>query len=132
MSVYSKNIFDAHLDKPPKYTFPESPKHAIDDVNDLRPCVSEILIHHHGNQSAIVLEGKNLWFCYQISFREHKIKVAASDVSDTSIQFNIAYESPSQKCNKETVALHNFFSSKPAKIEAGVSEKVQCHVFSYY
>ena len=123
--MYSKNIFDAHLDKQPTYTFPESPKHAIGDVNNLRPCVSEILIHHHGNQSAIVLEGKNLWFCHQISFRDHKIKVAASDVSDTSIQFNIAYASTLQTCNEETVTLHNFFSSKPTKIVAKVSEKVQ-------
>ena len=125
VSLYSKNIFDAHLDKPPKYTFPETPKHAIGDVNDLRPCVSEILIHYHGNESAIVLEGENLWFCYQISFRGHKVPVAAADVSDTSIQFkNALYESPSRKCNKETITLHNFFSSKPTKIEARVSEKV--------
>ena len=128
MSVYCKNIFDAHLDKPPKYTFPESPKHAIGDVDDLKPCVNEILIHHHGNQSAIVLEGKNLWFCHQISFREHKMKVAASDISDTSIQFNVAYiksgSEPALKCYKEFVTLYNHFSSKPIKIETNVSEKV--------
>ena len=127
MSVYTKNIFDAYLDKSPKYTFPESPKRAIRNINndDLKPYVSEILIHHHGNQSAIVLEGKNLWFCHQVSFRGHKVKVAASDVSGTSIQFNIAYESTSQKCSEETVTLRNFFSSKPVIIDARVTEKVQ-------
>ena len=123
ISKYTESIFDAYLDKPPKYVFPESPKCALGDVDGLKPSVSEVHIHHHGKQSAIVLEGNNLWFCYQISFRSHIMTVTAADVSNTAIQFNSTHESNSQK-DKEVVALISYFSSKPIKMKPQVNEKV--------
>ena len=124
VSEYTRHIFDAHLDKIPKYVLPETPQLGLGDVSGLKPTVSEVLIHHHGNQIAVALEGNNLWFCYQISFRGHKVPVYASTASNTSIQFNIPYESSPWKDNSKIVTLYSYFSSKPIKNETTVSEKV--------
>ena len=58
----------------------------------LKPCISSVELHSHGNELAIVAEGNNLWFCYQISIGGHTIQTPAHDLSGTSIQFNVQRE----------------------------------------
>ena len=127
MIEYSKGIFECHLDKHPKYLFPETACRALDDVADLKPSVNGILIHHHGSESAIVIEGINLWFCYQVSFRGEKMCVPASDVSGSSIQFNVGTcpsNSELRASDKELVSLESCFKAKHTKFEVEVFEKV--------
>ena len=88
MFEYSQNIFKNHLDKHPKYSFTETIKHALGDLDDLKPSVCEVQIHHHGSESSMVMEGSNLWFCYQVSFRGKRLPISASCISGSSLQFN--------------------------------------------
>ena len=128
MFEYCKSIFERHLDKHPKYSFPETTHHALDDVQDLKPDLCAIQIHHHGNETAIVIEGSNLWFCYAVSFRKLKLPIPASDVSGSSIQFNGVIPSDSElgmSYRKEYVSLDNQFKSKPIRQEVEVFEKVK-------
>ena len=39
-----------------------------------------------------VLEGSNLWFCYQVIVGTHAVKTPARDLSSSSIQFNFQKE----------------------------------------
>ena len=129
MFEYCKSVFEHHLDKLPKYSFPETTQHALDDLPDLKPAVHEIQIHHHGNESAIVIEGSNLWFCYGVSFRTQKLAIPASDVSGSSIQFNGVVPSVSEVMTykKEYVSLDNHFKSpsKPIRQKVDVFERVR-------
>ena len=124
---YSKRVFEGHLDKHPKYSFPETMQQALDDITDLRPSVYNIQIHHHGSESAVVVEGSNLLFCYQVLFRGQKVSIPASDVSRSSIQFNVlAIPSIPQSVSiaKEEVSFSNYFKSKPIWEKVDVLEKV--------
>ena len=127
MLEYCKSVFEHHLDKFPKYSFPETTRHALDDVPDLKPVIDEIQIHHHGNETAIVIEGRNLWFCYGVSFRKQKLPIPAPDVSGSSIQFNgvVPSESEVVTYKKEYVSLDNHFKSKPIQQEVEVFERVR-------
>lgn len=42
------------------------------------------------------MNGKNLWFCYQIQVGPHKKKVLARDTSQRSLQFNYDPENESK------------------------------------
>ena len=131
MVEYGKRLFENHLDRLPKYSFPETAQLALDDVHDLKPALSEIQIHHHGNESAIVVEGSNLWFCYGVSFRKQKLSIPASDVSGSSIQFNevvVPSDSEVKVYKKEYVSLHNHFKAKPIRQEVDVFEKVRIYL----
>ena len=127
MLLYSKSVFQCHLDKFPKYSFPQSTQHALDDVPGLLPDISGIQIHHHGSESAIAIEGSNLWFCYGVSFRGQKLPIPASDVSGSSVQFNevvVATNTEFMTHGEELVSLENHFKSKPLKQKVEVLEKV--------
>ena len=129
MLEYSKYIFEELLDKHPKYLFPETIKYALGDVDDLKPSVCEVQIHHHGNESAIVIEGSNLWFCHQVSFRGQKLPISASGISGSSLQFN-GVDVPKKSemtTKKENVNLVNHFKSKPILQEVEVYERVRLY-----
>ena len=122
---YSKDIFECYLDKHPKYLFPGYKQHAPDDLNNLRPSIEGIQIHHHGNQYAVVVEGKNLWFCYQISFRGQKLPIPASEISGSAIQLiNMSGKIETSSSGREYVTLCNYFKSKPIRQAVEVHEKV--------
>ena len=125
MSKFSDDIFVGYLDKHPEYSIPKSMESVIlGDVEDLKPEIHDIIqIHHHSNQSAIVIEGHNLWFCYQVSFRGHKVLIPASDISGSSISFNVANLKSSNQ-EEERVALGNYFKSKSIQRTVKVHEKV--------
>ena len=122
---YSKDIFESYLDKHPKYVFPESKQHALGDLNNLRPFVEGIQIHHHGNQYAVIVEGSNLWFCYQISFRGQKLPIPASEMSGSAIQLiNMSGKIEVSSSVRESVTLFNYFKSRPIRQDVKVHEKV--------
>ena len=129
MLEYSSSIFENYLDKSPKYSFPDVLRHALGDVDDSKPSICEVQIHHHGNESAVVMEGSNLWFCYQLSFRGLKLSVPASDISGSSIQFNgvkVPTESMAAlSSGKEVVNLFSHFKSKAVRQEVEVHERVR-------
>ena len=129
MVLYSKSVFQCHLDRFPKYSFPQSTQYALGDVPGLLPDISGIQIHHHDRESAIVIEGSNLWFCYGVSFRGQKLPIPASDISGSSIQFNevnIATNHVTEFVThgEELVSLENHFKSKPLRQKVEVLEKV--------
>ena len=129
MSKFSDDIFVGYLDKDPKYSIPKCMESVLGDVEDIKPEIHGVQIHHHGNQSAIVIEGGNLWFCYQVSFRGHKVLIPASDITGSSIRFNLArLKESNQELEEESVALHNYFKSRPFRQVVKVHEKVcqQC------
>ena len=129
MEEYSRTIFDSYLDKEPKFLFPPTPKHAPSELQNLIPSVKKVHVHHHGGQTAIVVEGSNLWFCRELSLLGHRQKVPAHDVSGSSIQFNVDSFDKGQKHDhahfKEVVTVYSQFSSKPNKQEADVHKKVR-------
>ena len=86
---YSKAIFDSHLDKELRYSSPPAPKHAPQEIENLSPSVSEVHVHHHGDQTAIAIEGANLWFCREVSLLGHKQSIPPSITSGSSIHINI-------------------------------------------
>ena len=130
MLEYSKQVFVEHLDKHPKYFFPETIKHALGDLNDLKPSACEVHIHHHGNENAMVVEGSNLWFCYQVFFRGQKLPILASDISGSSLQFNRVDVPMKSKVlsGKENVTLVSHFKSKPIPQDVEVHERVRLTV----
>ena len=128
MGEYSRTIFDSYLDKEPKFSFPPAPKHAPSELKHLTPSVQEVHVHHHGGQTAIVVEGSNLWFCRELSVLGHRQKVPAHDVSGSSIQFNVDSFDKGQEHNHahfKEVTVYSQFSSKPNKQEVDVHKKVR-------
>ncbi len=71
-----------------KYAVPWA-KHTLGVVDLLRPSIEAVELRHHGSEKAVTLEGRNLWFCYQISVGSHPVKTPHQDLSGTSIQFNV-------------------------------------------
>ena len=126
MLEYSKSIFEVHLDRNPKYLFPVTVPCALDDIDGLKPSVREVQIHHHSSESAVVVEGSNLWFCYQVSFRGQKMSIPASDLSGSSIHFTVPSNPHSVSMyGKEIISLDNHFKAKPIRQEVEVFEKVR-------
>ena len=135
MFKYHKRVFEGILDKCPKYSFPETLQHALDDLHDLRPSLCEIQIHHHGNESAVVVEGSNLWFCYQVLFRGQKMLIPAKNMSGSSICFNVDMVSCNpQSVVKEDISVDSYFKSKPIRQKVDVVEKVSqsAHILIVY
>ncbi len=120
---YCQKLFHAFLDKAPKYALPPWSKHTPGAVGLLRPSIEAVELQHHGSEKAVALEGRNLWFCYQVSVGGHTVKTPPQDLSGTSIQFNI----PQSKAIatdggivKVTTTSH---FNKPVKHEVPITEK---------
>ena len=124
MAVYSKKLFISFLDKDPKYCIPSAPKYAPGEINDLKPSIDSVELHHLGSETNIVLEGSNLWFCYRVSISAQSVKTTARDISGSSIQFNVQKEnhrSVTEDGNVK-VMLHSYFA-KPVKQEMTANVK---------
>ena len=124
MAVYSKKLFISFLDKDPKYCIPSAPKYAPGEISDLKPSIDSVELHHLGSETNIVLEGSNLWFCYQVSISAQSVKTTARDISGSSIQFNIQKENCQivTEDGKVKVVLHSYFA-KPVKQEMTANVK---------
>ena len=125
MAAYSKKIFIGFLDRDPKYSMPSAPKHAPGEVSDLKPSADSVELRRLGSETAIVLEGSNLWFCYQVIIGIHTVKTLARDRSSSSIQFNVQKENHeiATEDGKVKVVLHSHFA-KPIKQEVPANERL--------
>jgi len=92
----------------------------------LKPFITSVELHSHSNQLAVVAEGSNLWFCYQISIGGHTLQTPAHDLSGTSVQFNIQREESKIKVVEEKVdvVVYSHFSKKPISNVVSVLRKV--------
>ena len=61
-------------------------------MEDLKPSLEAVNICHHGGETAVVLEGKNLWFCYQTTVGGHHQLLPAQKATASSIQFNLPHK----------------------------------------
>ncbi len=122
-SGYCWKLYHGHLEKAPKYKLPPLSKHPPGPVSQLKPSIEGVELRHHGSETAVALEGKNLWFCYQLSVGGHSEKTPPQDLSGTSIQFNIPKgKSSTTDGGSVRVTTHSHFT-KPVKQEVVVSEK---------
>ena len=125
MEEYCQKIFRSYLEKFPEYT-PSPTKQSPVELTMLKPSITAVELHSHSNQLAVVAEGSNLWFCYQISIGGHTIQTPANDLSGTSIQFNIQREESKIEVvdEKIVVVVYNHFSKKPLSNIVPVHRKV--------
>ena len=126
MAEYCQKIFRSFLVKCPEYTPPSRPKQSPVELTMLKPTITSVELHSHSNQLAVVVEGSNLWFCYQISIDSHTIQTPAHDLTGTSIQFNIQREESKIKVVEEKVgvSVYSHFSKKPLSGSVPVFRKV--------
>ena len=125
MLVYNQKIFNAFLEKPPdKYSIAPAPKHLLGEVSMLRPVIQAVELRHHGGETAVTLEGINLWFCYQMSVGGHQVETPPQDFSSSSIQFNIPKEKKriAIENGRVKVILYSHFA-KPIRQELVVNER---------
>ena len=117
------------LKRPSEYNLPTSPKGPLPDVDGLKPTLSSVVLHRHGDELAVTVEGSNLWFfSYQISLHDtKKISIPGDKSNGTSIQYTLNGDQEDKiAVEREVVkvSLHNRFSSKPAKEHVPVHKKV--------
>ena len=126
MAEYCQKIFRSYLEKFPEYTPPSPTKQSPVELTMLKPSITSVELHSHSNQLAVVAEGSNLWFCYQISIGGHTLQTPAHDLSGTSIQFNIQREESKIKVVEEKVgvSVYSHFSKKPLSGSVPVLRKV--------
>ena len=125
MEEYCQKIFRSYLEKFPEYT-PSPTKQSPVELTMLKPSITAVELHSHSNQLAVVAEGSNLWFCYQISIGGHTIQTPAHKLSGTSIQFNVQREESKIKVAEEKVdvVVYSHFSKKPLSNVVSVLRKV--------
>ena len=134
MVEYCQKIFRSFLEKFPEYIPPTLAKQLPTEFTLLKPTVTSVELHSHDNELAVVVEGSNLWFCYQISVGGHTVQTPAHDLSGTSIQFNIQREESKVKVEKEevTAVLYSHFSKKPLSKAVPALQKVILAYASHY
>ena len=125
MAAYSTKVFYGFLDRDPKYSIPSAPKHAPGEISDLKPNADSVELRRLGSETAIVLEGSNLWFCYQVIVGTHAVKTPARDLSSSSIQFNFQKENHKivTEDGKVKVVLHSHFA-KPVKQMVSANDRL--------
>ena len=109
-------VFHGYLEKEPKYSLPSAKKYAPGELPHLKPCLTAVNIHHHGDETAVVLEGKNLWFCLKTTVSDHHQQLSAQETTASSIQFNIPYNAAviTVRDGKVKISLQSNFA-KPFK-----------------
>ena len=130
MTKYSDKVFWGHLEKSPKYSLPPAQKLAPHEVDDLKPAIFKVQMTHHGSETAVTLEGTNLWFCHQVSVRGRTLATPPDEISGTSIQFHVPKASRDQRDVNESsrkVVIYTHFS-KPLKQEPQFEERVSIHM----
>ena len=128
MTFYAQKLFHAFLKTPPEYAPPPSPKGALPELDDLKPTLSSVELHRHGNELAVAVEGSNLWFSYQISLHDtQKISIPGEESNGTSIQYNIHGDQEDKievDSGEVKVFLQTHFSSKVVRQHVLVHKKV--------
>ena len=131
MAAYAKKVFRAFLEKSttrePAYKIPLSPKY-VPELSDLKPSLTSVQLHRHGNELAVVVEGSNLWFSHQIALQGMpRVPIPGSKSSGSEIQFNIKGDDSialeDGKIKEVRVTLHSYFS-KTTKVDVPLHHKV--------
>ena len=135
MDIYCDKVFCGFLDKHPAYQIPTPDGKAVAPMQKMRPLVSSIAIHEHGNELALVLEGANFWFCNRLSICRESIDTPASEISGNSIKLNFDKKSkPSlgllSNEQEILVKVFNHFMKSPSSEKLKVIKKVSCSVIS--
>ena len=119
-----------------KYTPPSLTRNEVPLVKILKPSVTSVGFHHHGDQVAVVLKGNNLWFCQKIQVGSGaSMRMVQSPVPNATqhcVQFNYSpkderdniIQSPKEEVK---VCLHSQFA-KPLQKQC---VKVTCNVSQY-
>ena len=131
MAAYAKKVFRAFLEKSttsePAYKVPLSPKYVPPELSDLKPSLTSVKLHRHGNELAVVVEGSNLWFSYQIALQGMPhVPIPGSKSSGCEIQFNTKGDDSitlDGKMKEVRVTLHSYFS-KTTKVDVPLQHKV--------
>ncbi len=129
MTTYWEKLFRGYLDRAPEYTIP-SPGKAHSAVDNVMPIVTGIILHDHGSELALVLEGQNFWFCYRLSIHGESIDTPASKIAGTSIKLNFNKDSKrslSSVSNEQELSVKVFclFSKAPQQATLNVQKKVR-------
>ena len=134
MGQYQQRLFRGYLDRSPsKYSPPLPSRHPLEQVKILKPSVSKVEFHRHGNNIAVILDGDNLWFCHQVDLGSGKnartIKNPSPDITRCSIMFDYAPQSDHDNLvdsreKSMQVTLHSHFT-KPLRDQ---SVEIVCKV----
>ena len=127
-------LFHGYLDQAPKLSLPSSPAHPPGGMAELKPSVRAVDICHHGNETAVVLEGENLWFCHQVTVGGHHELLPAQKATASSIQFSLSRQdnSISIEDGRVEICLQDHFS-RPIKesVEVNVEVSFKSKLASY-
>ncbi len=123
VSGYSQKLFHGFLDRAPKYDLPLWSKHTPCAVGLLRPSIEAMELRHHGSEKAVAMEGRNLWFCYQVSVGGHSVQTPPQDLSGTSIQFNLSQSKAVATDDGIVKVTTQSHFSKSVKHEVSITEK---------
>lgn len=113
MDLYSQKLFLAYLQKPPKFMIPSLPR-VPKPLGIVKPTITSLVLHEHGNEIALAVEGNNLWFCYQMTVGGVHIETPTKKlVSGTSIKFNTEKEHSKLKFSDNenvNVTVYSYFT----------------------
>ena len=128
-----RKVFYGYLEKEPKYSLPSAPKDAPGELHDLKPSVQAVNICHHGNEAVVVLEGKNLWFCHQITVGRCNQLLPAQKTTASSIQFNFEHKDRHKitiSDGRVMVSIQSYFNRKVEKFVTAHLEVKYYYKFS--
>ena len=130
MEMYCRKMHRGYLEKDPEYKIPPLAEMSPEPVGSMRPIVSGITIHEHGSEIALVMEGRNLWFCFQLSVNGENTSTHACAISGTSIKLNFDKDSRTSLSSltdgeEVKVKVHNRFFKSPPPADVKVQKKVR-------
>ena len=136
METYRQKIFRGYLEKDPEYKIPPSAKKTPESVESLRPMISGVVVHEHGSEMALVIEGSNLWFCYQLSVNGDSIDTPACDITGTSIKLNLDKDSRTSLSSltdgqEVKVKVHNHFFKSPSPVVQVQKKVTSVYTFKF-
>ena len=86
MMVYIDKIVRGYLEKrQERYRIPDT-LHTPTPFASLTPVVTGVVIHDQGTETCIVVDGNDLWFCYQLIINGVTVSIPPNIVSGSSIK----------------------------------------------
>ena len=120
MKMYQLKVFRAYLDKEPQKFIPELVSNKeVAEVPELKPQVESLDFHIYPGEHAVVLEGNNLWFCYEVHLGEKENVIHIKNSADISGRSIVSNYPSTPKTNrlisddkaKVKVKLHSHFAN---------------------
>lgn len=88
MRVYLNKIIRGYLEKGEKYTIPTSRQMSL-PCGKVVPSISNLFLHVQGSDMFLIVEGSNLWFCYQLRSGKH-LSIIPNETNGTFMKFIIS------------------------------------------